>query len=93
MCKDRQHNGLQSLDRELADGEDLAVREYVEVRHDNLPDIVDAGNIHEGGLHEPAHGECIDLGENLALSGGPGVRRGREHGAVEVLEHADRELC
>ena len=45
MGKDSQDDGLERLDRQLADGKDLAVGQNVEVSHYYLPDVVDARNI------------------------------------------------
>ena len=93
MGKDRQDNGLERLDRQLADGEHLAVGQNVEVCHDYLPDVVDARNIDEGCLHEPAHRKCVDLGEDLTLGRcRPSVLLSREHGGLEVFEDADSKL-
>ena len=66
--EDCQDDSLESLNGELADGQDLAVREDVEVCDYYLPDVVDTRNINQGGLDETSHGKRIDVAEDLALS-------------------------
>ena len=101
MRKNLQHDRLEGLDRELPDREDLTVRKDVEMRHDNLPKVIDAANIHEGRLYEPAHSKRVNLLQDFTFGRLAGIllllgRRcdatAGEHGRVEVFKDAHSEL-
>jgi hypothetical protein len=49
--KDGQDDSLKSLYGQLPNGQDLTVGKNVEVGHYDLPDVVDAGDIDQGGLN------------------------------------------
>ena len=69
MSEDGQYNCLQSLDRKLANGKDLTIRQDIEVRNDDLPDVIDTTHIDKGSLYEATHGESVDLRQDLAFGG------------------------
>ena len=92
MCKDLEHDSLKCLDRELSDGENLAVREDVEMCNDDFPEVIDATDVDQSRLNQSAHGKRVNLLKDLTFGRSPGVRLRGEHRRVEVLKHSYREL-
>lgn len=90
--KDLQNDSLQRLYGQLADGQHLAVRKDVKVRHNYLPEVVDPAHVDKCRLHKSAHRKRVDLCEDLAFCRGARVGLSREGRLVEVLEDADCEL-
>ena len=68
VSKYGQDYSLESFDRKLADSQNLTVRQDVKVRHNNLPNVINAADVDESSFHKTAHRKGIDLRKDLTLS-------------------------